>query len=109
MLVDGQPTNDDYVGSSYVGYDDGGDLYQLRHEPHRPRRAGDRPEQGTTPSALLWDVVLSGQAERYRLRYALGLYNAMNYRYTVPVSREFQQESIVQSGRTALLSAQVTF
>jgi outer membrane receptor for ferrienterochelin and colicin len=67
------------------------------------------PPQGTTPSALLWDVVLSGQAERYRLRYALGLYNATNYRYTVPVSREFQQESIVQSGRTALLSAQVTF
>jgi hypothetical protein len=33
----------------------------------------------------------------------------MNYRYTVPVSREFQQESIVQSGRTALLSAQVAF
>ena len=67
------------------------------------------PPQGTTPSALLWDVVLSGQAERYRLRYALGLYNAANYRYAVPVSREFQQESIVQRGRTALLSAQVTF
>ena len=59
---------------------------------------------------LLSDVVLSGQAERYRLRYALGLYNAMNYRCTrCPLSREFEQESIVQSGRTALLSAQVTF
>jgi outer membrane receptor for ferrienterochelin and colicin len=67
------------------------------------------PPQSTTPSVLVWDVVLSGQAERYGLRYALGLYNAMNYRYTVPVSREFRQDSIVQNGRTLLLSAQVTF
>jgi outer membrane receptor for ferrienterochelin and colicin len=67
------------------------------------------PPQGTTPASLVWDLVLSGQAERYRLRYALGLYNAMNARYTVPVSREFTQDSIVQNGRTLLLSAQVTF
>ncbi len=67
------------------------------------------PPQAATPSALVWDVVVSGQAERYGLRYALGLYNAMNYRYTVPVSREFLQDSIVQNGRTALLSGQVTF
>jgi hypothetical protein len=58
---------------------------------------------------LVWDVVLSGQRSDYGLRYALGLYNAMNYRYTVPVSREFRQDSIVQSRRTLLLSAQVTF
>ena len=67
------------------------------------------PPQAATPSALVWDVVVSGQAERYGLRYALGLYNAMNYRYTVPVSREFLQDSIVQNGRTALLSGQVAF
>jgi outer membrane receptor protein involved in Fe transport len=67
------------------------------------------PPQGTTPSSLIWDVVLSGQAERYGVRYALGLYNAMDYRYTVPVSREFLQDSIVQNGRTVMLSTQVTF
>jgi outer membrane receptor for ferrienterochelin and colicin len=67
------------------------------------------PPQATTPAALVWDVVLSGQRSDCGLRYALGLYNAMNYRYTVPVSREFRQDSIVQSGRTLLLSAQVTF
>ena len=67
------------------------------------------PPQGRTPSAVVWDVVLSGQAERYGLRYALGLYNATDYRYMVPVSREFLQDSIAQSGRTVLLSAQVTF
>jgi hypothetical protein len=71
-------------------------------------QSSDLP-QGTTPSALVWDVVLSGQAERYGLRYALGLYNATGARYTVPVSREFQQDSIVQNGRTLLLSGQVSF
>ncbi len=67
------------------------------------------PPQGRTPSAVVWDVVLSGQAEHYGLRYALGLYNATDYRYMVPVSREFLQDSIAQSGRTVLLSGQVTF
>jgi outer membrane receptor protein involved in Fe transport len=67
------------------------------------------PAQGQTPSAFIWDVVLSGQAERYGVRYALGLYNAMGYKYTVPISREFAQDAIVQNGRTLLLSTQLTF
>ncbi|HLK35547.1 MAG TPA: TonB-dependent receptor [Polyangiaceae bacterium] len=67
------------------------------------------PPQGQTASAVIWDVVLSGETERYRLRYSLGLYNAMDYRYTVPVSREFLQRSIVQSGRTLLLNTQLSF
>ncbi|HEX4447899.1 MAG TPA: TonB-dependent receptor, partial [Polyangiaceae bacterium] len=71
-------------------------------------QAGD-PPQGQTPAAFVWDVVLSGQAERYGIRYALGLYNAMNYKYAVPVSREFVQDAIAQSGRTVLLSSQVSF
>ena len=85
------------------------DASLLRRAPAGQVRPVDGSAAGYDASAFLWDVVLSGQAERYRLRYALGLYNATNYRYTVPVSREFQQESIIPSGRTALLSAQVTF
>jgi outer membrane receptor for ferrienterochelin and colicin len=67
------------------------------------------PPQNQTPAAVIWDFVLSGEAVRYGIRYALGLYNAMDYRYTVPVSREFTQTSIVQNGRTVLLSTQVSF
>jgi outer membrane receptor for ferrienterochelin and colicin len=67
------------------------------------------PPQGTTPPAAIWDVVFSGEVPRYGVRYAVGLYNAMDYRYTVPVSREFTQTSMVQSGRTALVSTQVSF
>ncbi|MGH7437903.1 MAG: TonB-dependent receptor plug domain-containing protein, partial [Polyangiaceae bacterium] len=71
-------------------------------------QAGD-PPQGTTPAAVLWDIVLSGEQARYGLHYSLGLYNAMDYRYTVPVSREFTQTSIVQNGRTVMASTQVSF
>jgi outer membrane cobalamin receptor len=67
------------------------------------------PPQLQTSSAVIWDVVLSGQAERYGIRYALGLYNAMDYRYSVPISHEFTQDTMVQPGRTVLLSSQVTF
>jgi outer membrane receptor for ferrienterochelin and colicin len=67
------------------------------------------PPQNQTPAAVLWDFVLSGESARYGLRYALGLYNAMDYRYSVPVSREFTQTSIVQNGRTVMLTTQVSF
>jgi outer membrane receptor for ferrienterochelin and colicin len=67
------------------------------------------PPQLQTSSAVIWDIVLSGQAERYGIRYALGLYNAMDYRYSVPISHEFTQDTMVQPGRTVLLSSQVTF
>jgi outer membrane cobalamin receptor len=67
------------------------------------------PPQNQTESAFIWDVVLSGEAEKYGVRYALGLYNAMDYRYTVPVSREFFQTRIPQNGRTVLASTQVSF
>jgi outer membrane receptor for ferrienterochelin and colicin len=72
-------------------------------------QANDTSPQNQTPGAVIWDVVLSGQTERYGVHYALGLYNAMDYRYSVPVSREFLQESIVQNGRTVLLSSEVSF
>jgi outer membrane receptor protein involved in Fe transport len=71
-------------------------------------QAGD-PPQGTTPGAVLWDIVFSGEQPKYGLRYSLGLYNAMDYRHTVPVSREFTQTSIVQNGRTVMASTQVSF
>jgi outer membrane receptor for ferrienterochelin and colicin len=67
------------------------------------------PAQGTTDSAAIWDFVLSGQEQRWGLRYAFGLYNAFDWRYAVPVSREFVQRSIVQNGRTFLGSASVAF
>jgi len=68
----------------------------------------DPPQRRTDPAAV-WDFVLSGEAEKLRLRYALGLYNAMDYRYVAPISREFRSTTALQAGRTVLASAQVSF
>jgi outer membrane receptor protein involved in Fe transport len=69
----------------------------------------DDPPQGATDPAVIWDFVLSGEEQRWGLRYAFGLYNAFDWRYAVPVSNEFRQTSIVQNGRTLLASASVSF
>lgn len=67
------------------------------------------PAQGRTQPAVLWDVVLSGTEQRWRLSYAIGVYNAFDWRWTVPVSPEFRQTTMPQSGRTFLATAGVTF
>ncbi|MEO6420697.1 MAG: TonB-dependent receptor, partial [Polyangiaceae bacterium] len=69
------------------------------------------PPQGRTDGAAIWDLVLSGEAERLGVHYALGVYNLADYRYTVPLSREYSatQNTIVQSGRTVLASTEISF
>jgi outer membrane receptor protein involved in Fe transport len=67
------------------------------------------PPQTQTPSALLWDVVLSGSEQRWGLQYALGVYNLFDARWRVPVSTEFTPVAIPQSGRTLLALGSVTF
>lgn len=67
------------------------------------------PEQRKTDAAAVWDLVLSGDEPRWNLGWALGLYNAFDWRYSAPVSREFRQTTIVQEGRTVLASADVRF
>jgi outer membrane receptor protein involved in Fe transport len=52
---------------------------------------------------------LSGQESRWGLRWAFGVYNVFDWRYSVPVSNEFRQNTIVQNGRTFLATANVTF
>src|SRR3970282_2179093 len=65
-------------------------------------------EQRTTDPALLWDVVFSAREQRYGLAYSVGVYNAFDWRYATPVSREFRQRSIEQNGRTLLLSLELS-
>jgi outer membrane receptor protein involved in Fe transport len=62
------------------------------------------PQQQTDP-ALVWDIVLSGQEQRAGLRYALGVYNILDWRYSVPTATGiFPASQIAQNGRTLLLS-----
>ncbi len=67
------------------------------------------PAQGKTGSSAIWDLVLTGEEARYGVHYALGVYNALDWRYAVPVSTEFTQRSITQSGRSFLASLDLKF
>jgi outer membrane receptor protein involved in Fe transport len=71
--------------------------------------ASPQPPQTQTSGAAIWDVMLSGAEPRLHVRYSLGLYNLFDWRYSVPVSGEFVQTSIVQNGRTVMAAAYVDF
>jgi len=75
----------------------------------RHDQASDATSQRQTDAAAIWDLVLSGDEPRWGLRYSLGIYNVFDWRYSVPVSAEFTQNTIVQNGRTLHASASVTF
>jgi outer membrane receptor protein involved in Fe transport len=66
----------------------------------------DPPQTETSP-VFIWDVVLSGEAERFGIRYNLGLYNATDQKFLFPVSREFTQTFIPQPGRTVLAQVSI--
>ena len=67
------------------------------------------PGQKSSDAALIWDVVFTGTEAEWGLRWSAGVYNAFDWRYALPVSREFQQRSLAQNGRTLLLSGDLTF
>ena len=53
--------------------------------------------------------MLSGRVERWGLRYAIGAYNIIDWRYSVPVSPELPISSVPQNGRTFLASMGLDF
>ena len=75
----------------------------------RYENSADLAPQGKTGSAVIVDLVFSGEEPRYGVRYAFGVYNALDWRYSVPVSTEFEQRSIVQDGRSFMASLDVKF
>jgi outer membrane receptor protein involved in Fe transport len=83
------------------------DRYDQPFDPKNPNQP--TPPQGHTEPVVLWDVVLSGAEQRLGMFYALGVYNAFDWRWSVPVSPEFLQTTIPQSGRTFLATLSKTF
>lgn len=65
--------------------------------------------QGRTRGSVLWDLVISGEESRYGIRYSFGVYNALDWRYSAPVSGEFVQRNVQQSGRSFLASLDAKF
>jgi outer membrane receptor protein involved in Fe transport len=74
----------------------------------RHEAVGDEPQTKGDAFAI-WDIVITGREERHRFSWSAGVYNAFDWRYTLPVSVEFPQRSILQDGRTFLFSADVAF
>jgi outer membrane receptor protein involved in Fe transport len=66
-------------------------------------------EQLKTEPFALWDIVFSGEETRWGLSWAVGVYNAFDWGYSLPVSSEFRQDAIAQSGRTFLASGDIVF
>lgn len=76
--------------------------------PDRNDRTTDAP-QGTTDTGVIWDIVLSGEAEKLGVKYAIGAYNVADWRYDAVPSGEFRQRTIVQNGRTFLATVSLSF
>jgi outer membrane cobalamin receptor len=74
----------------------------------RYEAVGEAPQTESSAFAI-WDVVLSGEEPRFGFGWAAGVYNAFDWRYGLPISGEFLQTEIQQSGRTLLLSADFEF
>jgi outer membrane receptor protein involved in Fe transport len=75
----------------------------------RAESSADPEAQGRTSGFAIWDVVISGYESHWGLRWAAGVYNAFDWRYSLPVSSELTQARLPQNGRTFLLSGDVTF
>lgn len=74
----------------------------LRASLEAPRRI-DLATSDVTDPAVVADVTLSGGARAYGLRYVLGIYNLLDWRYDYPVADTFASRTIRQNGRTLLL------
>jgi outer membrane receptor protein involved in Fe transport len=66
------------------------------------------PPQEKTRAALVWDLVFTGETERAGLRWALGLYNLFDTRWSAPISGENTQRFVLQNGRTLFASLAVS-
>lgn len=69
----------------------------------------DDPPQGRTEPAVVWDIVLTGEEPKFGLNYALGVYNAFDWRYSIPAGTVSRQETLPQNGRTFLASVEASF
>lgn len=67
------------------------------------RRRIDASVTGKTDRAFVADAVVSGLASRYGVRYAVGVYNLFNWRYSLPAV-PYASNTIPQNGRSFMFS-----
>ena len=75
----------------------------MRATLEAPRRiSGDTTAE--TPACVIADLVLTGQAPRSRVDYAIGLYNLLDAQSALPTDPTFVTSTMPQPGRSLLVS-----
>ncbi len=75
----------------------------MRTSLEAPRRIAANT-RAQTSTALVSDLVLTGQVAGSGLDYALGLYNLFDWRFALPTDPTFVTRTMPQPGRTLLIS-----
>lgn len=73
-----------------------------------PRRIG-LDSNAVTDTAAVLDLTLSGYANRFGLRYVIGVYNLFDWQYQVPVADTYASRTSRQNGRTFLAEITLTY
>ena len=74
----------------------------VRTTVEAPRRI-DVETRDDTRTAVVTDLVVSGNVSRYELRYAVGVYNLFNWQYELPAS-PYASRLMPQQGRSFMFS-----
>ena len=74
----------------------------VRTTVEAPRRI-DVESRDDTRTAVVTDLVVSGQVTRYAVRYAVGAYNLFNWQYELPAS-PYASRLMPQQGRSFMFS-----
>jgi outer membrane receptor protein involved in Fe transport len=74
----------------------------VRTTVEAPRRI-DVETRDDTRTAVVTDMVVSGQVASYDLRYAIGVYNLFNWQYSLPAS-PYASRLMPQEGRSFMFS-----
>ncbi len=64
---------------------------------------------GSTAPAVLADAVISGNVARFGVRWAIGVYNLLDWRWSVPVTQTYLAPTMPQNGRTFRFDLVVTY
>jgi hypothetical protein len=64
---------------------------------------------GTTSPAVIADAVVSGNITRFGVRWAIGVYNLLDWRWSVPVTQSYLSPTMPQNGRTFRFDLVLTY
>lgn len=80
----------------------------LRINLEAPRRIA-RSSADETAGAIVADLTVSGELQRFHSRYVIGIYNAMDTRYDYPAAESYLSATSRQNGRTFLAEITVSY